>query len=270
MPEGHTIHREARTQSRRLVGRPIEVRSPQGRFAKGADLLDGHEIVVIEAWGKNLFYEWDHGHLLHVHLGLVGRFRSYGPDPPPPTEGTRLAMSTAEWTVYLSGPMVCEIVDPVKRDEIVAGLGPDPLRESSGGGAVEHMTELLGRRRAPIGAAMLDQAVMAGIGNVYRAEILFKVGLNPMTPSKEVHETTIEAIWDEAVTQLRRGERSGRIVTTDPEDVGRKARSEIPRSERTYVYKRRGQPCRRCGTEIERSEVQQRKVWWCPECQPLA
>lgn len=269
MPEGHTIHREARLQARSLVGSPLSVWSPQGRFSEGASLLDGHSIESIEAWGKHLFYEWDNGRVLHVHLGLFGRFRRHQRDhAPPPTDGTRLAMSTEETTIYLSGPTTCEVIDPAVRDDITAGLGPDPLRNGNRDEAVDDVTERLLRRRVPIAAAMLDQAVVSGIGNVYRSEILFRVGVNPMVRSRDVGGEAVAAIWDEAVTHLRRGERSGRIVTTDPEDVGRSRRSDIQKGERTYVYKRRGQPCRRCGAEIQRAEVNTRKVWWCPDCQP--
>lgn len=269
MPEGHTIHREARLQSANFVGSPLTVWSPQGRFSEGAGLLDGHTISSIEAWGKHLFYEWAHGRVLHIHLGLFGRFRRHiGDDPPPPTDGTRLAMSTDEMTLYLSGPTTCEVVDPVIRDEITSDLGPDPLRNVGRDEAVGHIAEKLGRRTVPVAAAMLDQAVLSGIGNVYRSEILFRVGVNPLERSRDVDEEVVEGIWDEAVTHLSRGERSGRIVTTDPEDVGRSRRSDIRRGERTYVYKRRGQPCRRCGAEIQRTEINSRKAWWCPDCQP--
>ena len=83
-----------------------------------------------------------------------------------------------------------------------------------------------------------------------------------------VDRDSLEGIWKEAVTLIVAGEKTGRIVTTGQHDVGRVRRSDIQRGERTYVYKRQGQPCRRCGTEIERTETSGRKVWWCPECQP--
>lgn len=120
----------------------------------------------------------------------------------------------------------------------------------------------------PVSAALLDQSVIAGIGNVYRSEILFLRGINPLIESRGITVHEAGAIWEEAVAQLRAGEKTGRIVTTDPEDVGRRRRSDIEKGERTYVYKRRGQPCRRCGSDIERGETGARKVWWCPSCQP--
>ena len=268
MPEGHTIHRAARLQSQRFVGVDLRVSSPQGRFAEGAARLDGHRIESIDAWGKHLFYRWAHGDVLHVHLGLFGRFRVHASDPPPPTDGTRLQLVAETGTLYLSGPTECSVIDPAAADDIVAGLGPDPLGSASRGDAVEHMGTFLARRTVPVAAALLDQSVIAGLGNVYRAEILFRLGINPMTESKRIERPDVERIWDESVRQLRLGERSGRIVTTDPQDVGRQRRNDIDAGERTYVYKRKGQECRRCGTEIVRDEIGSRKIWWCPSCQP--
>lgn len=268
MPEGHTIHREARLQRKRFTGDPLRVWSPQGRFASGADRLDGSSIESIEAWGKHLFYEWGNGEILHIHLGLFGRFRTHVADPPPPTDGTRLALLGPRGALYLSGPTACDVVDPEERESIIADLGPDPLRANGKGYAEGHVEEYLGRRTVPISAALLDQSVIAGIGNVYRSEILFRTGINPLIQSRRITRDDVAEIWSETVAQLRAGEKTGRIVTTDPEDVGRGRRSDIERGERTYVYKRLGQPCRRCGSGIERGETAARKIWWCPSCQP--
>lgn len=268
VPEGHTIHREARLQRKRFVGESLRVSSPQGRFSEGAGFLDGNALDAIEAWGKHLFYEWDNGAVLHVHLGLFGRFRFHASNPPPPTDGTRLAIEGTEGVLYLSGPTACDLIGPEERESIISGLGPDPLRDNGEVDPVSHVSEYLGRRTVPVAAALLDQSVIAGIGNVFRSEILYRRSIHPLIESRLVTRAQAGEIWEEAHAQLTAGERSGRIVTTDPEDVGLERRSEIGRGERTYVYKRSGQPCRRCGTEIERSETGGRKVWWCPSCQP--
>ena len=268
MPEGHTLHREARLQRKRLVGVPLDVSSPQGRFSEGARALDGNQIEDIEAVGKHLFYWWDIGRLLHVHLGLFGRFRRHRTPAPPPTDGTRLAMRSEQDVLYLSGPTTCELIDPDERLRVVSRLGPDPLTEVSDAEATAHVREFLSRRKSSIARAMLDQSVMSGIGNVYRSEILFLAGIHPLTPSNALSSEQVDTLWSQARRQLRLGESSGRIVTTEPKDVGVDRRSEIGRGDRTYVYKRRDQPCRRCGTPIERTEISQRKAWWCPECQP--
>ena len=268
MPEGHTIHREARLQSQTFAGQSLRVWSPQGRFSEGAGALNGQRLVSVDAWGKHLFYEWGKGDLLHVHLGLFGRFRRFADHPPEPTDGTRLALHGSSGTQYLSGPTICELIDPQHRESVISSLGPDPLNPDTHEDAVDRIEERLARRTVPISASILDQTVIAGLGNVYRSEILFRTRINPLIRSRDVARSQLEDIWSEAVTQLRAGERSGRIVTTDPEDVGRRRRSDISRGERTYVYKRSGESCRRCGTPISRSVVTSRKVWWCPECQP--
>ncbi len=265
MPEGHTIHRLARLHRPILVGERVAVSSPQGRFAGGAELLDGERVEEIEAFGKHLFYHWANANILHIHLGLFGKFRTFKGDPPPPTEGTRLALDTGEATIYLAGPTACELLTVDERDAVVARLGPDPLRR---GTKPTTFTDNLDRRSIAIAAALLDQKVVAGIGNVYRAEILFLAGIHPFRRAKDLEPEERAQIWDLTVDLLRRGEKAGRIVTVEPADVGARRRSDLRSKERLYVYKRGGQPCRRCQTPIELAEVANRKVWWCPVCQP--
>ncbi len=266
MPEGHTIHRAARLQQRRFGGEGIAVDSPQGRFTPGASLLDGQVLDDIDAHGKHLFYRWDSGDTLHVHLGLFGRFRIWATNPSPPTDGTRLRFVSSSGTLHLSGPTVCEIIDPDAEADLRSRLGPDPLAPKPDDG--ERLVAGLVRRRAPVAQALLDQKLVAGIGNVYRAELLFLTGIDPRRPSNDVSADEAEAIWQRAVDLLRLGERIGRIVTVEVGEAGHRRARDVPRGERLYVYKRAGQPCRRCGAEIRRAELAGRKVWWCPDCQP--
>lgn len=266
MPEGHTVHRAARLQRRRFAGEALAVDSPQGRFAAGAAVLDGRALLGVDAHGKHLFHRWEGGDTLHVHLGLFGRFRIWTTDPPEPTDGTRLRWRGASGTLHLSGPTVCELVDPDREAAIRDRLGPDPL--APGDGAADVFAEGLARRRAPVGQALLDQALVAGIGNVYRAELCFLAGIDPHRRSDRVDHDDATRLWALAVGELARGERMGRIVTVRPEEVGRTRPRDVPRGERLYVYKRRGEPCRRCGRAIERSELGGRRIWWCPGCQP--
>lgn len=265
MPEGHTIHRHARLQRPILVGQEVSVSSPQGRFTGGAELLDGETVEEIEAFGKHLFYHWSGSSILHIHLGLFGKFRTFRQDPPPPTEGTRLALETGEATIYLAGPTACELLTIDERDAVVARLGPDPLRR---GAKPDKFDANLDRRSIAIAAALLDQKVVAGIGNVYRAEILFLAGIHPYRRAKDLTDEERAEVWNLTCTELRRGEKAGRIVTVDPADIGASRRSSLRSRERLYVYKRNGEPCRRCDTPIEMSELANRKVWWCPSCQP--
>jgi endonuclease-8 len=264
VPEGHTIHREARVQAGALGRGPIAVTSPQGRFAHGASILDGGRIESIEAVGKHLFYHWDRRPVLHVHLGLVGRFRIHRSESVAISTNARLAME-GDAVVSLSGPQTCELLDPLHVAEIRKRLGPDPLDPNAD--PARFVTALAGRS-TPIAAALLDQSAIAGVGNVYRAEMLFLAGIHPNTPSSEVSADEALDLWASAVELLSIGERIGRIVTVHPGEVGAARPEDIPKPMRVYVYKRSYQPCLRCGTAIRGWEVGGRSVWACATCQP--
>ena len=176
MPEGHTVHRAARRQTALLAGGPLAASSPQGRFADGAAALDGRVLAEVEAVGKHLFYRFDRDEVLHVHLGLFGRFREHPVPPPEPRGLIRLRLVGAEAAVDLSGPTACDLVGEEGRERIVARLGEDPLRP---GADPERAIADLARRRVAIGAALLDQRIIAGLGNVFRAEVLFVCGVAP-------------------------------------------------------------------------------------------
>ncbi len=265
MPEGHTIHRAARLQNKRFRGHEVQSESPQGRFATGAAQVDGIELSKIHANGKHLFYEFATGDIVHVHLGLFGKFRIRSlPTDDPISPNCRWLFSTETDRLHLAGPTACEVIDADQMDSIRDRLGPDPLVKKHPDDPVEKLAQRLSRRSIPIGAAILDQKVIAGLGNVYRAEILYLIGLDPFTPAKEVGEEYLAQIWAESVRLLTLGEKAGRIVTTEPGDVGRRRRSDIKRSERLYCYKRDGQPCRRCGDIIRTADIDGRNIWWCP------
>ncbi|HUG83147.1 MAG TPA: DNA-formamidopyrimidine glycosylase family protein [Euzebya sp.] len=284
MPEGHTIHRHARHQRTLLRGRTVRAWSPQGRFAEGAARLDGGSVVAIEAWGKHLLYHWGDGagqpdgQVLHIHLGLFGRFHTFADDPPPPTAGTRLALQTTvdpdgdgpdardQTTIYLAGATTVQLITPEDIPSLQARLGPDPLRRDAD---PERFAAALVRRRLPVGEALLDQTVIAGIGNVYRAEMLFRAGIDPEIPANAIGRDATTRLWEDAVHLLRQGERSGRIVTVEPADVGRNRRSDLRGDEQRDVYKREGRPCHRCGTTIVMWVPRSRLIWACPSCQGL-
>jgi endonuclease-8 len=197
MPEGHTIHRIARDHTKLLVGRVVTVRSPQGRFQASADLVDGVVLDRIEPHGKHLFYSWANSLVGHVHLGLFGRFRVHlGAEPPEPIGMVRMRMSTEAATVDLSGPTACEIFTKAERDAIVARLGPDPLRRDARPAVV---VERVQRSKQPIGALLLDQRVISGLGNVYRAEALFLNGIHPRRAGKDLDAAEVEALWSTSV-----------------------------------------------------------------------
>jgi formamidopyrimidine-DNA glycosylase len=264
VPEGHTIHRLAREHRKLLVGKPVRVSSPQGRFAAGAALLDGREVTRVEPYGKHLWYRFDGSQLLHVHLGLYGKFAG-GPLPPPEPRGAlRLRITTDEIWLDLRGPTHCDLVTPAERKAVLARLGPDPLRPSAD---PELAWQRIVRARTPIGQLLMDQSVLAGVGNVYRAEILYRAGLSPFRPGHDVDREVWDALWLDLVVHMKAGVRTGRIVTT--ERVDRDRRSGAPtREDSHYVYRRAGLPCRRCGTEVRTEIMASRNLFWCPVCQP--
>lgn len=262
MPEGHIVHRLAREMRSTLTGGPVLASSPQGRFGDGARRIDGHDLVSAEAWGKYLFCDFGTGEVLHVHLGLIGKFRRRPSPPPDPVGVVRLRLVGPGATWDLSGPTRCELIAPDEQDRIVARLGADPLRR---GADVAVARTAFSRSAKPVGAILLDQSIIAGIGNVYRAEVLFICGIRPDRPARTLDEDEFEAVWRTTVELMRVGTRLGRIVTTEPGEIGR-SRGRMGDDDRLYVYHR--EHCRRCGGPISTMELGGRPIWYCPACQP--
>ena len=263
MPEGHTIHRLARDQQRTFAGSVVRASSPQGRFADGAAVLDGRVLRRTEAYGKHLFHHYDGERALHVHLGLYGKFTAGHGAPPEPRGALRLRLETGEHWTDLRGPTACELIDEAQLETLLARLGPDPLRADA---PPELAYRRISRSRTSIAALLMDQKVVAGIGNVYRAEILFRHRVDPFLPGNRLQEQTWLELWPDLVTLMRAGVRAGRIVTVRAEDRPRK-RGPLNRREAVYVYRHTGEPCRICGTEIRTEVVVGRNLFWCPHCQ---
>ena len=264
MPEGHTIHRLARDHRPLLVGRVVSASSPQGRFAAGSETLSGRKVESIEPYGKHLFYGFEGDVLLHVHLGLYGAF-TVGTGPAPEPKGAlRLRMVVDDRWIDLRGPTACELYTPADRDVVVARLGPDPLRPDAD---PPRAWARVSSSRTAIGALLMDQSVLAGVGNVYRAEALYRAGLSPFRPGREVPERIWDGLWADLSVLLRAGVRAGHIVTTEREDRDRRS-GPARREDRHYVYRRAGLPCRRCGTEVRTAVMVARNLFWCPVCQP--
>ncbi len=267
MPEGHTIHRLARDLGRHLIGPPLRVSSPQGRFAGDAARVDGGMLTEVEAYGKHLFWHWERGDIGHVHLGLFGRFRvhrlSGDSIAPRPTAATRMRIETDDVCIDLSGPTACSIDPPDVREGIVARLGPDPLRrDARPADALDRMA----RSRSAIGSLLLDQSVLSGVGNVFRAEALFVTGINPARPGRACGVDELQALWDTIAAMLRAGVRSNRIVTVDRAELALPRGARIRRGDATYVYHR--DRCLRCSSVIRTVDLAGRPCWYCPTCQP--
>jgi len=344
VPEGHTVHRLARTLTGLFAGEPLAVRSPQGRFDAGAALLDGATLVGAEAWGKQLFCRFDargaEERWLRVHLGLYGAWtfagdgsadvvhaigaprrrigeRETAAPPGPPVSGAAVlgrGAGSGEWEVPeprgavrvrllgehavadLTGPTACEVLTPAEKTAVEDRLGPDPIRPDGGRGSLDAARDAfvarVRRSRVTVGQQLMDQAVVAGVGNIYRAEVLFRAGVDPLRPGRGVPAEDLERIWDDLVVLMRDGAATGRIVTTRPEhrdDGGAPAAQDgtasvgpdrrrtrqntdddpdaVPAHEAFYVYHRDGLPCRVCGTPVLLKELAGRNLFWCGVCQ---
>jgi endonuclease-8 len=261
MPEGHTIHRLARDHRASLAGQRLTVSSPQGRFAEGATKLNGRKLDRIEAAGKHLFYHFAKAPILHVHLGLFGKYRMHDNPPPPPRGAVRVRFEGKRKTVDLNGPNTCELLEPVEYRAILARLGPDPLRDDAD---VERAWARIHRSTAPIGLLLMDQSVIAGIGNIYRSELLHLIGVHPRTPGKAITKRQFTKLWKLAVELLRLGVEHNRIITIDPKTLP-KDMSRVPRRKLFRIFKKAA--CPSCDGEIERFTLANRKVFACPACQ---
>lgn len=196
MPEGHVIHRLAGELTCLFADRPVAVTSPQGRFAEAASLLDQTPLSRAEAVGKHLFVDFAGERVVWIHLGLIGKLQ-FGPDSPPVSPATlRLRLAARGQAADLRGPQWCRLITPAERDEVVAKSGPDPLRADAD---PERAWERVHRSRKAIGALLMDQSVFAGVGNIYRAEILFRHRLDPVRPGNEVDRAVFDSMWADLV-----------------------------------------------------------------------
>jgi endonuclease-8 len=149
-----------------------------------------------------------------------------------------------------------------------ARLGPDPLRTDAD---PDRGFAKITRSRTSIAVLLLDQSVLSGVGNIYRAEMLFRHGIHPLTPGNKISREQWDAMWADIVFLMRYGFRVGRIDTVRPEHMP-EVTGRAPRQDRhggeVYVYRRAGQPCLVCGTPVAASELAGRNLYWCPTCQP--
>lgn len=186
--------------------------------------------------------------------------------PPPVVGAVRLRLLTATTCADLRGPTACALQTPDEVQATIAKLGPDPLVDDIAEGE-ERFTATVRRKPTAIGLLLMDQAVVSGIGNVYRAEILFRARQNPHTPGREVPEEVVRGMWRDWVRLLAIGVESGQMMTMDDLDPEAYRRAMAHRDDRHWVYHRAGLPCRVCGTTVLVEEAAGRKLYWCPNCQ---
>ncbi|MBO9578765.1 MAG: Fpg/Nei family DNA glycosylase, partial [Microbacteriaceae bacterium] len=186
--------------------------------------------------------------------------------PPAPVGQVRARLLVANALADLRGPTACEVVDAAAVERVIASLGPDPMVDASPG-SEDRFVRAVRSRSTPIGLLLMDQAVVSGIGNVYRAELLYRARQSPFTAGRAVPEETLRAIWRDWVRLLRIGVETGQMLTIDGQEGEELARALAHRADRHWVYHRAGEPCRTCGTPIAMELAAGRKLYWCPVCQ---
>ncbi|WP_250027503.1 Fpg/Nei family DNA glycosylase [Paractinoplanes maris] len=270
MPEGHTIHRLAVRHRELFAGQVLRVGSPQGRFAGGAATVDGRRLVDTEAYGKHLFHLYEGDLSVHVHLGLYGKFTDGLVPVPEPIGQVRMRLvGDAHW-LDLRGPTACEVFDPAQAQLLRDRLGADPLRDDADS---RWAGERVRASTKAIFALLLDQSIVAGCGLIYANEVLFRAGLAPGTPGRSISADCWDELWTDLRALMKEGVVRGRIDTVHtrhtPEAMRRAPRVDRHGGE-VYVYRRPGQPCLVCGTEVARGPMAGRNLYWCPSCQPAA
>ena len=261
MPEGHTVHRIANEFNRQFGGKKIRVDSPQGRFGD-SKLVDGLVLESASAIGKQMFLHFGDQLVLRIHLGIYGKWKFHEGEPPEVIGQVRARFMIPQYTAELRGPTVCEIIDFEGLGSVQQRLGPDPLNPDPTGAELKRFAKRVANSVTPIGLLLMNQEVVSGIGNVYRAEILFRAKINPHTPGKALKPKQIKQLWDDSVMLLRVGVRHGVMITRDEFldlDPGK--------ADRNFVYKREGQVCRKCRRKIVLELAAGRKLYWCPGCQ---
>ena len=269
MPEGHILHRLAAELNRSFAGGLVRSTSPQGRFAASAARLDGATLTGAEAFGKHLFIGFDHtAETVHIHLGLYGGLTITDDRALPVKGAVRWRLANDATTADLRGPTFCELLDEPAVAAIFRRLGPDPIRADADS---ERAWQRISRSRSPIATLLMDQRVLAGVGNVYRAEVLFRQGIDPFLPGSALSRAEWDDIWADLVKLMRAGVVAGRIDTVraehDPETMGRPPRQDAHGGE-VYVYRRADMECLICGTPVRTQKIANRNLFWCPQCQP--
>lgn len=269
MPEGHVIHRLASKLNEHFAGREVEVSSPQGRFAQSAARIHARRFDHAEAWGKHLFLHFSAPQpesVVHIHLGLIGSLRF---EPPEQRTGAiRLHIATDAVAANLRGPQWCRLMSEEEVLGVVDKLGADPLRKDAHWNAARARIQ---RSKRPIAALLMDQGYIAGVGNIYRAEVLFRHGIDPLTPGAQLSDEQLNALWHDLAELMADGVEKGWIDTVreehTPEAMHRPAR-EDPHGGEVYVYRRAGQDCLVCGSAVASTQLAGRNLFWCPHCQP--
>ncbi len=263
MPEGDTIFRAARTLHGVLAGRVVtRFQSPRAGVEVLATRLHvvGSTVERVEARGKHLLMRFSGGAVLHTHMRMHGSWHTYRRATRwrQPAHAMRVLVETGDVLAVCFDAPVVELLAPGEEaaHPALASLGTDLLGADFDAGRAR--SALRARPDLEIGVALLDQRALAGIGNVYKSEVLFLCGVDPFRRVASLDDASLERLVATAARELRRNvSRNERRTTT--------ALAGPP----LWVYRRKGQACRRCGAAIERrlQGDQARSTYWCPACQ---
>ncbi|MDX1690873.1 MAG: DNA-formamidopyrimidine glycosylase family protein [Acidimicrobiia bacterium] len=262
MPEGDTLHQAAQRLREALVGRTLDgVEGSHPEVRREGRRLVGHRVTNVESVGKHLLVDLDRGWSIRTHLGMPGSWHVY-------REGERWRRTPGAARVVLRADdcvAVCFAAPSVQvgPSEVVRArighLGPDAIAEEfDADEAVQRALAV--DPSTPVVDVVLDQSILAGVGNVYANEILFLEGLHPLTPVGTLDERAVRGVVERSRRLLVANRAPGRRVTT----------GSRRRGEEVWVYGRDGRPCRRCGTLLRQAKLgrHHRITTWCPSCQP--
>ena len=256
MPEGDTVWRAARHLDQTLTGQVLT--GTDFRVPAYATLdLAGRPVVGTTARGKHLLTRIGDQHTLHTHLKMEGSWHLYRPETRwrRPAHQARVVLRTDTWVAVGFSLGITEVVAREDEESVVGHLGPDLL--GPGWDEDEAVRRLLADPGREVGPALLDQRNLAGVGNMYMAELCFLAGVHPATPVA-------------AVPDLRRlVRRAKQVLEVNKERIEQATTGDLRRGRTHWVYPRAGQPCRRCGTRIVTADLAGREAFWCPRCQPV-
>lgn len=218
--------------------------------------------------GANEDSPWSIGAPRRTRLRMAEseKLQPAGPDvwPPEPVGQVRVRLLTPVAVADLRGPTACEVQTPEEVAATLAKLGPDPLVDPDG---EDRFVAAVRKRGVPIGLLLMDQEVVAGIGNVYRAELLFRARLDPYRLGRDLPDEVVRDLWRDWAYLLNVGVETGQMLTMDGLTGEALEAAKASRDDRHWVYHRTGEPCRICGTPIAQAEMAGRNLYWCPKDQ---
>ena len=274
MPEGDTIFRAARTLHRALAGKPVvhfESVFPALTRVHVDSPLTSQSIEAVSAAGKHVLMRFSGGLVLRTHMRMNGSWHIYRPHEAwqRPRREMRIVVATADFVAVGFNIPVAEFfaARELARHDDLRRLGPDLLGEAFD--AVEARRRIRERGGEPIADVLLNQRVMAGVGNVYKSEVLFACRINPFTPVRDLDDAALDGVIGTARRLLLANVQTTLAPMTTYTGYRRTTGRDNP-SERLWVYGRVGKPCRRCGTvvKIRKQGTDARLTYWCPACQP--